>query len=54
MRTELFVYFCIKNNITTQGEVCRQFNIFLNPTVVYATDHSKEVVPVFFFFFWAL
>ena len=30
MRTELFMYFCIKKYIGTQGEVCRQLKIFLN------------------------
>ena len=49
MRTELnfFMYFCIKKYIGTQGEVCRQLKIFLNPPVVYATDRSKAVAPVF-------
>ena len=28
MRTELFTYFCIQKYIGTQGEVCRQLNIF--------------------------
>ena len=36
------------NYIGTKGEVCRQLKIFLTPTVVYATDHSKAVVPVLF------
>ena len=54
MRTELFMYFCIKKNIGTQSEVCRQLNIFLNLPVVYATDHSKVVVPVLFLFCAAL
>ena len=54
MRTELFMYFCIKKYIGTQGEVCRQLKIFLTPssplsppptTVVYATDRPKAVVP---------
>ena len=31
MRTELFMYFCIKKYIGTQGEVCRQLKIFLPP-----------------------
>ena len=54
------MYFCIKTYIETQGEVCRQLKIFLNsppPThthVVYATDRSKEVVPVLFLFCVAL
>ena len=49
MRTELFVYFCIKKYIGTQGEVCRQLKIFLNHT-----DRSKAVVPVLFLFCVAL
>ena len=54
MRTELLMYFCIKKYIGTQGEVCRQFKIYLNSTVVYATDRSKAVVPVLFLFCVAL
>ena len=54
MRTKLFMYFCIKKYIGTQGEVCRQLKIFLNPPVVYATDRSKAVVPVLFLFCVAL
>ena len=48
MRTELFMYFCIKKYIGTQGEVCQR--LFLNPDLVYATDRSKPVVPVLFLF----
>ena len=44
MQIKLFMNFCIKNFIGTQGEVCR----FKSP-VVYATDHSKAVVPMFCF-----
>ena len=46
------MYFCIKKYIMTQGEVCRQLNIFPPPPqmVVYATDRSKAVVPVLFLF----
>ena len=44
----MFMYFCIMNYIGTKGEVYRQLNIYLNPTVVYATDCSKAVVPVLF------
>ena len=51
-RTERFVFFCIKKYIGTQGEVCRQLNP--PPPVVYATDRSKAVVPVFFLFCVAL
>ena len=47
-RTKLFMYFCFMNCIGTKGEVCRELTIFLNPTVVYATDRSKAVVPVLF------
>ena len=56
MRTELYIYFCIKKYIGTQGEVCRQLKIFFNPTpaVVYATDRSKAVVPGMFLFCVAL
>ena len=54
MRTELFMYFCIKKYIGTQGEVCRQLKIFLNPPVVYVTDRSNAVVPVLFLFCVAL
>ena len=54
MRTELFMYFCIKKYIGTQGAVCRQLKIFLNPSVVYATDRSKAVVLVLFLFCVAL
>ena len=53
MRNELFMYFCIKKYIGTQGEVCRQLKIF-NPQVVYATDPSKAAVPVLFLFCEAL
>ena len=56
MRTDFsfffFMYFYIKKYIGTQGEACRQLTIILNPSVVYATDRSKAVVPVFFFFFF--
>ena len=59
MRTELFLYFCIKKYIGTQGEVCRQLKIFYlypppPPPVVYVTDSSKAVVPVLFLFCVAL
>ena len=39
------MYFCIMNYTGTKGEVCRQLKIFSNPTVVYATDRSKAMVP---------
>ena len=42
------MYFCIMYYTGTKGEVCRQLKIFSNPTVVYATDRSKAVVPVLF------
>ena len=51
MRTKLFTYFCMKKYIGTQGEFCRQLKIILTPPpppIVYATDRSKAVVPVFF------
>ena len=54
MRTERFMYFCIKKYIGTQGEVCRQLKIFLNLPIVYATDRSKAVVSVLFLFCVAL
>ena len=55
MRTEHFMYFCIKKYIETQGEVCRQLEIVLqHPTVVFATDRSKAVVPMLFLFCVAL
>ena len=54
MRTELFIYFCIKKYIGTQGEVCRQLKISLNPAVVYTKDRSKAVVPLLFLFCEAL
>ena len=53
IRTELFMCFCIKKFIGTQGEVCQQLKIFLHPPVVCATDHSKAVVSVLFFFYVA-
>ena len=47
MQTELFMYFCIKKYIKTQGEVCRQLKILYPPPpslqVVYAIDRSKAV-----------
>ena len=62
MRTELFMYFCIKKYTRIQGAVCRQLKIFLTPPpppppppqVVYATDRSKAVIPVLFLFCVAL
>ena len=42
------------NYIGTKGEVCRQLKIFLNPSVIYATDRSKAVIPVLFLIMWAL
>ena len=42
MRTELFMYFCIKNYIGIQGEVCTVKGLYppSTPPVVYTTDHS--------------
>ena len=54
MRTETFIYFCIKKYIGTQGEVFRQLKILLNPAVVYAPDCPKAVVPVLFLYCVAL
>ena len=58
MQTELFMYFCIKKYIGTQGDVCRQLKIFLprpyTHTVVYAADRSNAVFPVLFLFCVAL
>ena len=53
MRTELFMHFCFKKYIGTQGEVCRQLKLFY-PPVVYVTGRSKAVVSVFFLFCVAL
>ena len=39
--------------IGTQGEVCRQLKIFLNPAVVFAADLSRALIPVVFLFFVA-
>ena len=52
MRTKLFTYFCIKKYIGTQGEVCRQLEIFLTPMVVYATDRSKAGSQCCSYFVW--
>ena len=49
MRPELFMYFCIKNYIGTQGEVVDCKNI-LTPPLHPNTDRSKELVLVFFLF----
>ena len=49
MRTELFMYFCIKNYIGTQGEVCTVKGL-KPPPVVYTTDSSRVVVPMLFLF----
>ena len=55
MRTELFMYFYIKNYIGTQGEVYSERPITLPPPpVVYTTDRSKVVVPTLFLFCVAL
>ena len=40
--------------IGTQGECCRQLKYVNHPPVVYATDRSKAVVPVFYLFCVAL
>ena len=61
MQTQLFMYCYITKQIGPKGGVCRQLNkIFLLPPptpllpVVYATDHSKTVVPGLFLFCVAL
>ena len=54
MRTELFMFFCIKNYIGTQGEVCTVKGLIPPPPVVYTTDSSKAVVPILFLFCVAL
>ena len=48
MRTERFVYFCIKNYIRTQPRVMFVSERPLNLPVVYTTDCSKTVVPMLF------
>ena len=45
--------FCIKSSIGTQGEVSKLYKCFI-PPVVYSTDRSKAVVPVFVLLFVAL
>ena len=56
MLTEQLTYIFIKNYIGTQREVCRQISLPAPPppSVVYATDRSKAVVPVVFLFCVAL
>ena len=54
MRTEHFMYFCIKKYIGTHGEVCRQLKIVLTTAVVYASERSNAVVRVLFLFCVAL
>ena len=49
------MYVSIKKYIGPHGEVCRQLKILLlNPSVIYATDLSKVVVPVLVIFCVAL
>ena len=45
---------CNNKYVGAQGEVYRQLKIFLTPTVVYAINRSKAVVPVLFLFCVAL
>ena len=45
-----FFFFCIKNYIGTQGEVCTAFK----PPVVYTIDRSKAVVQMLILFCVAL
>ena len=67
MRTERFMYFCIKIYIGTQGEVWTVKGLLTTatppppqlptqppPPVVYITDRSKAVVPMLFLFCVAL
>ena len=54
MRTEFFMYFCIKSCIGTQGEVGWLLKCFKPPQVVYSTDRSKAVVPELVLLFVAL
>ena len=49
----IFMCFCIKSSIGTQGEVSYCKNA-LNPPVVCSTDRSKAVVPVLVLLFVAL
>ena len=46
--TRTLYVFCVKKDIETQSEVCRQLEVIPPPPVVYATDRSKAVVPVLF------
>ena len=53
MRTELFMHFCIMNYMRTKSEVCQLLKYFSSPLqVVYTTDRSKVVVPVFCVALW--
>ena len=56
MRTELFMYFCIKNYIYIYIYIyiLHYSERPLNPSVVYTTDRSKAVVPMLFLFYVAL
>ena len=56
MRTKLFMYFCIKKSTGSHGEDCRQFKLICtpSPSLIYATDRPKAVVPVLFLFCVAL
>ena len=48
------MYFCIKSSIGTQDELTGRKSA-INPAVLYSTDRSKAVVPVFvlsFVGFW--
>ena len=45
MRAELFMYFCIKNYIGTQGEDLSTVKV-LNPSPVFASDPSNAVAVV--------
>ena len=59
MRTDFFMYFCIKSSMGTQGEVGLSPSppprpAHPQPPVVYSTDRSKAVVPVLVLLFVAL
>ena len=49
-----YLFFCIKNYIGTQGEVCTMKGLCPPPPVVCAADRSGAMVPVLFLFCVAL
>ena len=54
MRTELFMYFCIKSCIGTQGVKFATCKSVFKPPVVYSADRTKAVVPELVLLFVAL